>query len=678
MMMAATDSPAGSTTDPYFSLVDPLPPLVRENDHVLLHFADGRQFFAQAVPKWKQKGHSAGACKIAKRNYSTDVLIGLPYGTVLEVGRDALVPLPAGEGLLADTGLLLGEVALRGDTTTTTKANEDKDGLAATFLSVDNRHLHDAESNQNLTPRCIADLRERHQDGSRVVAALVKNSATFAHKTAFSQAKYLRQKQMKHHVRCRVVRVTPSTLCAALHARDSRRICNLREDTLGQLLSNANVHAGQRVLVADTDVLGIVSASAARRLGGYGSVYSLFVGQQPGYVDLVNKMNLTAGERQSLKWIGMGEVFADPDDKARQVAGLGLVDEGNTGSVRDVERQDREKMDWPCELQDHTRNHLRNNVKSDRGVDEFLAKRAARFTRKLTRHTVLELREMIDGCKDKSEDYVSMPDGSMTSSRAAVGCGSSCGKKEKKKPREEEEEEEEGCDDDGSSEAKEGEDDGIPRPRPRQCDSLIIATRYDPTAMLLRLLPYLAPSCPFVVYHEFLEPLLETFRTLQSYRVSNDVDEKDDDDAAATDKQQQQRTQTTTKQPMMLRRNVAVNLRLTDAWFREYQVLEGRTHPVMSMSQNGGYILTGTKLCPRTGTNELDEVETNELKARLSGERRQQRKASKEGKKKLRAMEEEARRAAKKMKKRGTEDDDKGPSSPNGGGGGERKRPKVV
>ena len=136
----------------------------------------------------------------------------------------------------------------------------------------------------------------------------------------------------------------------------------------------------------------------------------------------------------------------------------------------------------------------------------------------------------------------------------------------------------------------------------RQCDSLIIATKYDPTAILLRLLPYLAPSCPFVIYHEFLEPLLETFRTLQNYYV---VENQEDGNEV----------------PMMRRRNIAINLRLTDTWFREFQVLEGRTHPNMSISQNGGYILLGTKLCPKTGTNEMDEQKVREIRARVGGRR---------------------------------------------------------
>jgi hypothetical protein len=47
------------------------------------------------------------------------------------------------------------------------------------------------------------------------------------------------------------VRVTPATLCAVMHLKDLRRMSNLREDTLGQVLGNANVLAGLRVLVAD-------------------------------------------------------------------------------------------------------------------------------------------------------------------------------------------------------------------------------------------------------------------------------------------------------------------------------------------------------------------------------------------------------------------------------------------
>ena len=47
----------------------------------------------------------------------------------------------------------------------------------------------------------------------------------------------------------------------------------------------------------------------------------------------------------------------------------------------------------------------------------------------------------------------------------------------------------------------------------------------------------------------------------------------------------------------------------------------------MSMSQNVGYLLTGTKLCPCTGTNELDEEELRDMRARLRGRRQRKNKA---------------------------------------------------
>lgn len=45
----------------------------------------------------------------------------------------------------------------------------------------------------------------------------------------------------------------------------------------------------------------------------------------------------------------------------------------------------------------------------------------------------------------------------------------------------------------------------------------------------------------------------------------------------------------------MQRDRAAVGLQLQESWWREYQVLPGRTHPTMSTSGTGGYILSGIK-----------------------------------------------------------------------------------
>mmetsp|Transcript_4161 Transcript_4161/g.5783 ORF Transcript_4161/g.5783 Transcript_4161/m.5783 type:complete len:474 (-) Transcript_4161:160-1581(-) len=111
----------------------------------------------------------------------------------------------------------------------------------------------------------------------------------------------------------------------------------------------------------------------------------------------------------------------------------------------------------------------------------------------------------------------------------------------------------------------------------QSCNSLILACKYDPKHTLLHLLPFLAPSCPFVVYYEYMEPLIDIFQHLQAQKL-------------------------------------AINLRLSDTWMREYQVLPGRTHPNMSMSQNGGFLLWGLKLCPINGINELSADFVKEIR----------------------------------------------------------------
>ena len=203
-----------------------------------------------------------------------------------------------------------------------TKDNDNESNTETAVSSskniIDNRNLIDDNTSQTLTQTQVHTILSTQTPGSTIVAALISNSSTFSSKTAFSQAKYVKRKQLKYQPRCRIVRITPSTLCSAMHLRDARKICNLREDTLGQVLSNANICAGQRVLVVDTAVQGIITASCVRRMGGYGRVLSLYCGQQQGYLDVVNRMNFTVMEKQALKWIAFVEVFGDYDEKKRQ------------------------------------------------------------------------------------------------------------------------------------------------------------------------------------------------------------------------------------------------------------------------------------------------------------------------------------------------------------------------
>lgn len=86
--------------------------------------------------------------------------------------------------------------------------------------------------------------------------------------------------------------------------------------------------------------------------------------------------------------------------------------------------------------------------------------------------------------------------------------------------------------------------------------SLIVASRFHPTPLLLSLLDFVAPSRPFVVYCQYKEPLLECYTKLRE-------------------------------------RGGVINLRLSETWLRNYQVLPDRSHPKLLMSGGGGYLLSG-------------------------------------------------------------------------------------
>lgn len=80
-------------------------------------------------------------------------------------------------------------------------------------------------------------------------------------------------------------------------------------------------------------------------------------------------------------------------------------------------------------------------------------------------------------------------------------------------------------------------------------------------SILARLSPYLIGSAQVVVYSPYIQVLAEI---LQSAKKDNNY----------------------------------LNPYLTESWSRTYQVLPGRTHPLMTTSGTGGYLFHATKVIP--------------------------------------------------------------------------------
>lgn len=457
---------------------------IQDGDHFVLVFNDGRYFFGECM---KRRKGGKWSVKILKKSYSTGHLIGLPYGTVLEQSPHKLIPLPPDADLLPPLPAVAIEQQQQQDEEHTNSDPSTTDQQPPPRR--DNRFTIDDNTSQGLRQESIKQLQQSGAHGSEIVQQIIANSSTFTTKTGYSQHKYITRKQQKYQPRCRIVRSNAATLTQAMFVREPRKIMNLRPDTLGQILSYANLAAGCRVLCWETN-MGIITGSIAERLRGYGSVFSVYSGQQPPFGPILERFNLTFREYASIRYVHAGDLLNDGDKEQ------GSMEE------TDLEQQDREKLKWPCELQDHTRNYLENEMSTKKEQVDFLARRQARFARKVTRTTPLE---------------------------------------------------------------------GLALLHSQKVDSLIVVVKYDPTETLLSIWKQLTPSAPFVVFCEFIEPLTKCFLELQ-------------------------------------RRDLAINLRLSDTWAREYQVLPNRTHPNMSMSQSGGFLLSGTKLDPVTGINEMDEA----------------------------------------------------------------------
>lgn len=95
--------------------------------------------------------------------------------------------------------------------------------------------------------------------------------------------------------------------------------------------------------------------------------------------------------------------------------------------------------------------------------------------------------------------------------------------------------------------------------RTKSLDGLLVASKHHPTAIVLSLLEFVAPSRPFAVFCSYREPLVDCYAQLK--------------DAGS-----------------------AVFLKISESWLRSYQVLPNRTHPAINMSGGGGYVLSGTKV----------------------------------------------------------------------------------
>ena len=193
---------------------------------------------------------------LVKHRVNTDSLIGASFGSMMELDKNGkkLVPVDLSEEEMFELS------DLDAASEVVPEENDCKD----------NRNLIDDHgSSQRLTMEEIESLKTQASSDMEIVHNLCKNSSTFADKSVFSQAKYIKKKKQKYTNFFMIYKPTVRLLCEMYFNQRPGKVTTLRIDTLSQLLNSCNVRSGGRYIVVD-NFTGLLAAAVIERLVGDG------------------------------------------------------------------------------------------------------------------------------------------------------------------------------------------------------------------------------------------------------------------------------------------------------------------------------------------------------------------------------------------------------------------------
>lgn len=383
----------------------------------------------------------------------------------------------------------------------------------------DNSVYVDSNTAQKLSTADIIKLREEGLSGAEIVKSLMENSATFGIKSDFAQAKYIKRKEKKYRKLYQVLPANPATICETYTYKNRDKVMNLRYDSLAQILSHSGVHSGAHVMVVES-MSGLITGAVAYRMRGQGRILTVYAGQQPHY-EIVRAYNLEPKDIEIIQPIPATEL--GPAAKDVKEKGFHTPD-----PLPNLEEEE-ERIQKRRQLHDQRRENDEAALKGSNVA--AVAEDAATGTVEEDTTNPSNAEDSQNNKKRKREDTVSRPMTDQQLHQSIRDNLHSTGRA------------------------------GLSRDRVNKflrqgVDRLIIACKYRPLPILKQALQLLAPSAPFVIFHEFMEPLVDCYLFLQEQEL-------------------------------------AVKLVLSETWTREFQTLPGRFRPDMFMNATGGYLLTG-------------------------------------------------------------------------------------
>ena len=382
-------------------------------------------------------------------------LIGLPWGCVFEMNKGKIEKLNATDTADDD------DVEL----------NEAKD----------NRSLMDARTNQKLTREEIHSMKQEGATGQDIVENLIENSATFDKKTEFAQQKYIRKKRKKHEARFTILKPNTRLIAQLYFNRGPSKICNLRMDSIAQILAHGNVHAGCRLMLVE-NCNGLLLGAVMERMAGIGQLVQLFSGTAP-IRQALEIYNFPKEFYSTLHAYPLNQVALlkkDPDNTDSKLTSI-VTCKDETGISEDNEDMTPERSHV-----DASENGA--SVCDSMGESSNIQHSAEGSSEAATVETV----EQVE--KPSTSDHQNNP--------------KNIGKRRWEDLDEEEKETRKRV----KQEALQKVRDIIQK---KDMDGLIIASKYLPRSIVLELIEYVLPSRPIIVFCQYKEPLLDCYMALR-------------------------------------------------------------------------------------------------------------------------------------------------------------------
>jgi tRNA (adenine-N(1)-)-methyltransferase non-catalytic subunit len=152
-----------------------------------------------------------------------------------------------------------------------------------------NQLLNDDPATQALTMKEIEHFKSQGFTGQDLINKVKGSHASFKNKTLYSQEKYVKRKQQKFLQRFTPEAITSSELIDIYLDKDPAKIQGMSVESLGLVMSQANIRPGGTYLVVD-DLCGIVVAACIERMAGQGQIVVAHDTEHPN-LDALRYMN---------------------------------------------------------------------------------------------------------------------------------------------------------------------------------------------------------------------------------------------------------------------------------------------------------------------------------------------------------------------------------------------------